>query len=126
VAGVIAGFVVAERILEKRGYRRREKGVSISLDELPEHLRKRFLASCAVLRPDGNVMVGVDSTEVEKLLETLSSAGSDEIVMISGSDYKYVTKKGDTVVYVRGKFISMRDFSELWITVRRALRGVES
>ncbi len=123
IAGVIAGFVVTERILERRGYRRRVKRVSIPLDELPGYLKRKFLANSAVIVGKRKIVVEVEDEELEFLLNVLSSSGGDEIVVISGSDFAYITKKDDVVVFAKGKFISMRDFAELWLTVRQSLRG---
>ncbi len=121
--GVVAGFVVTEKILEKRGYRRRAFKLNLKLEELPKYLEKRFLAKSAVVTPSNKVLVGVEENEVEKSLELLSSLSVNELVTVSGSDYTYITKFGDVVVFVKGKFASMRDLSEVWMVVHHVLRG---
>ncbi len=121
IAGVISGFFVTEKVLERMGYRKKEEYVSVDLEELPKYLRDRFLVDVALVRPDGSVFLGVSESEVKEIEEKFEE---NEVILISGNNYTYMVKRGDVIVFVRGKFLSMKDFSDLWMTVRRSLGGV--
>lgn len=125
VVGVIAGFIVTDRILERKGYGVRKKVNYVKLDTLGKFLREKYLANVAVLRGENRFVIGVDDFEINEMKTALEVSRSDEILRISGSDYKYAVKRGDVFIYLHGKFISLEDFSELWKIIRNALKGVE-
>lgn len=125
VVGVIAGFVVTDRILERRGYGVRKRVNYVKIDALGEFLREKYLVNVAVLRGESRFVIGVDEFEIDEMRTALEVSRSDEILRISGSDYRYAVKRGDVFIYLHGKFISLEDFSEVWKIVQNALRGVE-
>jgi len=125
VVGVIAGFIVTDRILERRGYGVRKKVNYVKIDTLGEFLREKYLVNVAVLMGDNRFVIGVDDFEIDEMRTALEISRSDEILRISGSDYRYAVKRGEAFIYIHGKFISLEDFSEVWKIIQNALRGVE-
>jgi hypothetical protein len=122
VAGVASGFIVGEKILAKKGFRRARRRVKVSLFQLPEYLQKKYLVHCAVVTENGKKIVrGFDNGEIESLKVKLKSLGGNEILLIENSNYTYAIEKGETFILVRGRFISMRDFSEVWALIQSSL-----
>jgi len=50
VVGVIVGFILTDKILEKRGYRAKDRIAGVSIDELDKFLREKYLVNVAVIR----------------------------------------------------------------------------
>lgn len=125
VISVIAGFVITDRILERRGYGIRSKVANVNIDDLGDFLREKYLVNVAIIRGESKKALGVDDFEIDEMRTALEVSRSDEIITISDSDYKYAIKRGDVFIYLHGKFISLEDFSEVWMIVQNALRGVE-
>ncbi len=123
IAGVVIGFVVAERVLSKKGIRNRTKRVRVSVENLPDYLENKFLIKCSVLKNKNRVIGNLSENEIEEVLEKLDAIGSEEVVVIEGSDYCYAVRKDDIAVVVKGKFISMRDFSEVWSIIQASIFG---
>ncbi len=126
VIGVIAGFLITDRLLESRGLTSKKRVVRVNLKDLGRYLRDKYLVNVAVISGNDRQMYGVDEFEVDEIMTTLSTSGSDEVLFISESDYRYATKRGDVLVYIHGKFLSLEDFSEVWLIVQNALREVIS
>ncbi|WP_202318423.1 hypothetical protein [Archaeoglobus neptunius] len=126
VVSVIAGFVVTDKFLERKGFRVKKRGVHVTLENLARHLAERYLVKVAVITEDLHEVVDVDEYEVDEMRTALEVSRSDEILLIAGSDYRYAVKRGNAFVYVHGKFISLEDFSKLWLTVQNAFEGVKS
>ncbi len=124
VIGVIAGFVVTDKILERKGYGVKGKISNVSIDNLAEFLREKYLVNVAIISKEDKIVVGVDDSEIDETRMTLEVSRSDEILLISDSDYKYAVKRGDVFIYIHGKFLSLEDFSQVWTIVQNALRGV--
>lgn len=124
VIGVIAGFLITDRLLESRGLTARRRAVRVNLRDLARFLRDKYLANVAVISGSDRQMLGVDEFEVDEIMTTLSTSGSDEVLFISESDYRYATKRGDVFVYLHGRFLSLEDFSEVWLIIQNALREV--
>jgi len=126
VIGVIAGFVVTDKILERKGYGVKGKISNVSIDNLAEFLREKYLVNVAIISKEDKIVVGVDDSEIDETRMTLEVSRSDEILLISDSDYKYAVKRGDVFIYIHGKFLSLEDFSQVWTIVQNALRGVRT
>ncbi|WP_290597543.1 MULTISPECIES: hypothetical protein [unclassified Archaeoglobus] len=126
VIGVIVGFVVTDRILEKRGYGVKGKASNVSIDNLAEFLREKYLVNVAIVSEENKIAIGVDDFEIDEMRTALEVSRSDEILRISNSDYKYAVKRGNVFIYLHGKFISLEDFSQVWTIVQNALRGVRT
>lgn len=126
VIGVIVGFVVTDRILEKRGYGVKGKISNVNIDNLAEFLREKYLVNVAIISGENKIAIGVDDFEIDEMRTTLEVSRSDEILRISNSDYKYAVKRGNVFIYLHGKFISLEDFSQVWTIVQNALREVEA
>jgi len=50
VVGVIVGFILTDKILEKRGYRAKDRIAGVGIDELDKFLREKYLVNVAVIR----------------------------------------------------------------------------
>jgi hypothetical protein len=121
IVGVLAGFAVTEKIFERKGIRIRRRRIRVSLEELPDLLQTRHLIQSAVIYDDKKILRNVDEAEIERAVKTLEESGSDELVLISGSDFRYIARKNDVLIYLRGKFVSMRDFGEVWSIIQNSL-----
>ena len=124
VVGVVAGFLITDRLLESRRLTARKRTVHVKPKDLGKFLKDKYLTNVAVLSKNRRELIGVDEFEVNKMMTTLEASGSDEVLLISGSDYRYAVKRGDVFVYVHGKFLSLEDFSEVWTTIQTALKEV--
>ncbi len=124
VIGVVAGFLITDKLLESRGLRARRRAVRVNLKDIGKFLRDKYLADVAVISGSDRQLLGVDEFEVDEIMTMLGTSGSDEVLFISGSDYRYATRRGDVFVYVHGRFLSLEDFSEVWLAVQNALREV--
>ncbi len=67
IAGVIAGFVITDRILDLKGYRGREVLRPMGLDELCDHLKSKYLVAVAAISGDRKIVEGVDEYEVDEI-----------------------------------------------------------
>jgi len=124
VIGVVTGFILTEKILERKGLRRRRLKIKVGFYDLPDYLESRYLLQSAIIHGDRVILKGVSIEEAEEALKILEKTGCSEIVLISGSDFRYATRRGSASVYLRGKFVSMRDFSEVWNIVQSSLQEV--
>ncbi len=118
VAGVVIGFITMELVLRRRGFVRKRRVTRIDVKDIPKLLKERFLADSCIVFDGGRVSVGVSEREFDSALQMLESTGSRELVAIDGSEFKYVARFSNFSIYVRGNFVSMRDFSELWSIIR--------
>ncbi len=125
IAGVIAGFVITDRILDLKGYRGREVLRPMGLDELCDHLKSKYLVAVAAISGDRKIVEGVDEYEVDEIRTMMRSMGSDEILIVSGSDYRYAVRQDGVFIFIKGKFVSLEDFSKVWKLVKSSLTGVE-
>jgi len=125
IIGVIIGFFLADKVLEKRGLKERKRKFSISLEELPKYLERKYLAKSAILSDKNRILVGVDAEEVERSVNLLSETQCRELLQVYDNDYVYVGKQNDYIIYVRGKFLSLKDFAEIWLIIRQTLRSEE-
>ncbi len=55
----------------------------------------------------------------------MRSMGSDEILIVSGSDYRYAVRQDGVFIFIKGKFVSLEDFSKVWKLVKSSLTEVE-
>lgn len=125
IAGVIAGFVITDRILDLKGYRGREVLRPMGLDELCDHLKSKYLVAVAAISGDRKIVEGVDEYEVDEIRTMMRSMGSDEILIVSGSDYRYAVRQDGVFIFIKGKFVSLEDFSKVWKLVKSSLTEVE-
>ena len=123
IIGVIIGFFLADKVLEKRGFKERKRKFSISLEELPKYLERKYLAKSAILSDKNRILVGVDAEEVERSVNLLSEIQCKELLQVYDNDYVYVGKQNDYIIYVKGKFLSLKDFAEIWLIIRQTLRS---
>ncbi|OYT33900.1 hypothetical protein B6U96_14310, partial [Archaeoglobales archaeon ex4484_92] len=82
IIGVIIGFFLADKVLEKRGFKERKRKFSISLEELPKYLERKYLAKSAILSDKNRILVGVDAEEVERSVNLLSEIQCKELLQV--------------------------------------------
>lgn len=123
-AGVIAGFLVAEFVLEKIGLGIRTQKAKLSINELPEYLNRKFLVNCAILVGEKKKFSSLDDKEVEEMKRMVEEMKCKEMAIFKDDNCKLVVKEGIVLVCVSGKLISMKEVDEISETVHRALRGV--
>ncbi len=125
IVGVIVGFVVTEKILDRKGYRSKEILRRMEIEELCGYLKERHLVNVAAIVGDKKIAEGVDDYELDEIRTLMGSMRADEILLVSGSDYKYAMKGNGVFIFVKGKFVSLEDFSKVWKLIKSSLAGVE-
>ncbi|MBO8178924.1 MAG: hypothetical protein H0Z19_00340 [Archaeoglobus sp.] len=125
IVGVIAGFVLTDKILDRKGYRSREILRRMELEELCSHLKSKYLVNVAAITGDKKIVNGVDDYELDEIRTLMRSMGNDEILLVSGSDYKYAMARKGVFIFIKGKFVSLEDFSKVWKLVKTSILGVE-
>ncbi|MCS7144269.1 MAG: hypothetical protein NZ879_04540 [Archaeoglobaceae archaeon] len=123
-AGVIAGFFVAEFVLEKIGLGIKSQKTKINVNELPEYLNRKFLVNCAILFGEKKRFSNLEDQEIAEMKRMIEEMNCREIAIFKDENCKLAIKKGKVLVCVRGKVISMKDLSEISEVIHRALRGV--
>jgi hypothetical protein len=126
IIGVVAGFVISDRILDRKGYRRREILRPMELEELCSHLMAKYLVSVAAIAGNKRIVEGVDDYEIDEIRTLMRSMGTDEILLVSGSDYRYAMRGKGAFIFIKGKFVSFEDFAKVWKLVKSSLVGVEA
>lgn len=124
VIGVVAGFVITDKILNMKGYRGREILRPMELEELCSHLMTKYLVSVAAIAGDKKIVEGVDDYEIDEIRTLMRSMGSEEILLVSGSDYRYAMRGNGIFIYIKGKFVSLEDFAKVWKLVKSSIAGV--
>ncbi|MDI9611211.1 MAG: hypothetical protein QFX36_07775 [Archaeoglobales archaeon] len=122
--GVIAGFFVAEFVLEKIGLGIRTQKAKIGINELPEYLNRKFLVNCAILVGDKKRFSTMEDKEIEEMKKMVEEMKCKEIAIFKEDNCRLAIKKEKVLVCVSGKLISMKEIGEISETVHRALRGV--
>jgi len=125
IVGVIAGFVITDKILDRKGYRSKEIFRRMDIEELCSYLKERYLVNVAAIVGDKKIVEGVDDYELDEIRTLMRSMGADEILLVSGSDYKYAMKGNGVFIFIKGKFVSLEDFSKVWKLVKGCVVGVE-
>ncbi len=125
IVGVIAGFVITDKILDRKGYRSKEIFRRMGIEELCGYLKERYLVNVAAIVGDKKIVEGVDDYELDEIRTLMRSMGADEILLVSGSDYKYAMRGNGVFIFVKGKFVSLEDFSKVWKLVKSSIVGVE-
>ena len=125
IVGVIAGFVVTDKILDRKGYRKKEILRPMELEELCSHLKAKYLVDVAAIAGDRKIVEGVDDYEVDEIRTLMRSMGTDEILLVSGSDYRYAMRGNGVFIFIKGKFVSFEDFSKVWKLVKSSITGVK-
>jgi len=125
IVGVIAGFVITDKILDRKGYRSREILRRMELEELCSYLKERHLVNVAAIVGDKKIVEGVDDYELDEIRTLMRSMGTNEILLISGSDYKYAMRGNGVFIFIKGKFVSLEDFSKVWKLIKSSVVGVE-
>ncbi len=125
IVGVIAGFVITDKILDRKGYRSKEIFRRMDIEELCSYLKERYLVNVAAIVGDKKIVEGVDDYELDEIRTLTRSMGADEILLVSGSDYKYAMKGNSVFIFIKGKFVSLEDFSKVWKLVKGCVVGVE-
>uniref|UniRef100_A0A7C3RHQ5 Uncharacterized protein n=1 Tax=Archaeoglobus fulgidus TaxID=2234 RepID=A0A7C3RHQ5_ARCFL len=126
VVGVIAGFVITDRILDRKGYRKKEILRRMELEDLCRYLKERYLVNVAAISEDKKIVEGVDDYELDEIRTLMRGMATDEILLVSGSDYRYAMREDGLFIFIKGKFVSLEDFSKVWKLVKSSLAGVES
>lgn len=122
--GVIAGFLVAELLLDKIGLGIEVQKAKVSVNELPEYLNKKYLVNCAIMIGEKRKFSNLNEKEIAEMKKMVEETNYDEIAILKEGNCMLAIKKGNVLVFVRGKVISMRDLGEISEVVHRALRGV--
>lgn len=115
------GFLIGEHIMKKKGLRARVEKRRLNLEELPKYLKEKYFADSYINIAGKKIVSGVDEKEFEEAMERLRLINSNEILIVSGNEFRYLIEKGKTSIYVKVKLISMRDFAEIWSLVRGVL-----
>lgn len=123
-AGFVAGFLVAEFMLEKIGLGLKTQKTKINFDDLPEFLNSKFLVNCAILIGEKESFSSLDDQEIEEMKKMLNEANCNEIAILKEDICKLAIRKGRVFVCVRGKLFSMKELAEISEVIHRSLRGV--
>ncbi len=107
--------------MKKKGLRARIEKKRLNLEDLPKYLREKYFADSYINIAGKKIISGVEEREFEEAMEKLRIMNSKEILLISGNEFRYITEKGKTSIYVKVKLISMRDFAEIWSLIRGVL-----
>ncbi len=118
VFGVVLGYFITEKLLKRKEIKKRE---ILSVNELPEYLHEKYMVKSAILIDNKEFRRGVSD---EELKEAMNLAVKDEVILISGTDLKYILKRDNVFVYVSGK-ISLKDFVDIWFIIQKSLEVVK-
>lgn len=122
--GIGIGFFIGERLLRKIGIGDDTQKVVLSVEEIPEYLKSKFLVNSALFYGEKKKILGVEETEALEMRKLIEKMNAEELVVFKDNDCRYGLKQGKVFLYVRGKIASFRDLSEIWEVLRRSLRGV--
>ncbi|MCX8172669.1 MAG: hypothetical protein N3D09_03535 [Archaeoglobaceae archaeon] len=123
-AGVVAGFFVAEFVLEKIGFGVKTQKARVNINELPEYLNRKFLVNCAILFGERKRFSDLNDEEIAEMKKMLEDVNCNEIAILKDENCKLAIKKGKVLVCVRGKLLSMKALAEISEVIHRSLRGV--
>jgi len=122
--GVVAGFLVAEFVLDKIGVRVDTQKTKISISELPDYLSRKFLVNCAILIGEKKKFSNLEDQEIAEMKKLVEEMKCNEIAIFKEENCKLAIRDGKFLVCVRGKVVSMKDLAEISDIIRRSLRGV--
>ncbi|MEM2190494.1 MAG: hypothetical protein QW540_03560 [Archaeoglobaceae archaeon] len=124
-AGVVAGFFVAEFLLEKIGLGiQSPKKTRININELPEYLTRKFLVNCAILIGGKKKFSNLEDQEIVEMRKIVEEVNCNEIAIFREEGCKLAVRKNNIFVCVRGKVLSMKDLGEISEVIHRAIGGV--
>jgi hypothetical protein len=122
--GVVAGFLVAEFVLDKIGVRIDTQKTKVSINELPDLLNRKFLVNCAIFIGEKKKFSNLEEHEIAEMKKLVEETNCNEIAIFKEGNCKLAVRDGKVLVCVRGRIISMKDLAEISGIIHRSLRGV--
>jgi len=122
--GVVAGFLVAEYVLDRIGIRVVSQKTKVSINELPDFLNRKFLMKCAIIIGEKKKFSNLEEHEIAEMKKLVEETSCNEIAIFKEENCKLAIRDGKVLVCVLGKVISMKDLAEISEVIHRSLRGV--
>lgn len=125
VAGIGIGFFAGDFMLGRLGIKKGKQIQRLTLKEVPEYLKNKFLVNTAILVGEEKRILGLEEADVSEMKKIVEEMNCSEIVIFNENQCRFAIKKGNMFIYVRGKIASMKEVYEIWELIHRALREVK-
>ncbi|MEM1578047.1 MAG: hypothetical protein QXK70_05820 [Archaeoglobaceae archaeon] len=125
VAGIGMGFFAGDFMLGRLGIKKGKQSQRLTLKEIPEYLKNKFLVNTAILAGGEKRIIGLEEVDVIEMKKIVEEMNCSEIVIFNENQCRFAIKKGNTFIYVRGRIASMRELYEIWEVIHRALTEVK-
>lgn len=119
------GFFAGDFMLGRLGIKKGKQSQRLTLKEIPEYLKNKFLVNTAILAGGEKRIIGLEEVDVIEMKKIVEEMNCSEIVIFNENQCRFAIKKGNTFIYVRGRIASMRELYEIWEVIHRALTEVK-